>query len=223
MTSFLGTIDAYSYSKQGTEVICRSDLTTRSEKPGSNPDLHSADLQTLPPPDKNNHHHFMRRKVGIIWREGLAFVNRRFCRRNSKVKMWALVGQCPVSGIRPYTRSGTLTVSKSVKITCYQNVPQPAPEAVTWHTSLPISRAEMPLVPGESFLSRLPRVSIVPGNTILWPSAHVCMGPIGSDEQSILYNNICIPCHGIINPSAVRLRCLEKDCGSVSTMLTLHM
>lgn len=47
MTSFLGTGEAYSYSKQGTEVICRSDLTTSSGKPGSNPDLVSADLQTF--------------------------------------------------------------------------------------------------------------------------------------------------------------------------------
>lgn len=44
MTSFLGTSVAYSYSKQGTEVICRSDLTSGSGKPGSNPDLVSADL-----------------------------------------------------------------------------------------------------------------------------------------------------------------------------------
>lgn len=41
--------------KQGTEVICRSDLTASSGKPGSNPDLVSADLQTLPPLNKNNH------------------------------------------------------------------------------------------------------------------------------------------------------------------------
>jgi len=98
MTSFLETGEAYSYSKQGTEVICGSDLTTRSEKPGSNPDLHSADLQTLPPPNKNSHHRFLREKAGIIWREHLSFVNGHFCRRGSKVKTWALVGQCP--GVR---------------------------------------------------------------------------------------------------------------------------
>lgn len=34
MTSFLGTSEAYSYSKQGTGVICRSDLTTSLREAG---------------------------------------------------------------------------------------------------------------------------------------------------------------------------------------------
>lgn len=85
MTSFLGTGEAYSYSKQGTG----GDLQVRSYH-----ELREAGVKSGFGLGRLAHvcHHrtkitisFLRKKAGMIWREGLGFVNQRLCGLDSRV------------------------------------------------------------------------------------------------------------------------------------------